>query len=89
MIDELATRLNGGRLITDRDVIDAYRRDHAHLVEPGAPLAVLLADTAQDVSVALAWAHEHGIPVVPRGAGTGLSGGATATDGCLVLSTAR
>ncbi|HEY8621284.1 MAG TPA: FAD-linked oxidase C-terminal domain-containing protein [Dermatophilaceae bacterium] len=89
MIDELTTRLNSGRLITDPDVVDAYRRDHAHLVEPGVPLAVLLADTVEDVSVALAWAYEHGIPVVPRGAGTGLSGGATATDGCLVLSTAR
>ena len=87
--DELAARLAGGRLITDPDVVDAYRRDQADLVEPGVPLAVLLADTVQDVSVALAWANEHGIPVVPRGAGTGLSGGATATDGCLVLSTAR
>jgi glycolate oxidase len=89
VIDELATRLAGARLITDPDVIDAYRRDHAHLVEPGAPLAVLLAETVEDVSVALTWASEHGIPVVPRGSGTGLSGGATATDGCLILSTAR
>jgi glycolate oxidase len=89
LIDELATKLDGGRLITDPAVVDSYRRDHAHLAEPGTPLAVLLADTVQDVSVALAWAHGHGIPVVPRGSGTGLSGGATATDGCLVLSTAR
>jgi len=89
VIDQLATRLAGGRLITDPDVIDAYRRDHAHLVDPGVPLAVLLADTVKDVSVALTWASEHGIPVVPRGSGTGLSGGATATDGCLILSTAR
>lgn len=89
LVEELATRLTGGRLITDPDVVDAYRRDHADLVEPGVPLAVLMADTVQDVSAALAWANEHGIPVVPRGAGTGLSGGATATDGCLVLSTAR
>ena len=89
VIDELASRLSGGRLITDRGVVDAYRRDQAHLVEPGAPLAVLLAETVRDVSVALAWAHEHGIPVVPRGAGSGLAGGATATEGCLVLSTER
>jgi len=89
VIDELASNLSSGQLITDPEVIDAYRRDHAHLVKPGAPLAVLLAETVQDVSVALAWAHEHGIPVVPRGAGTGLAGGATATDGCLVLSTER
>ena len=89
VIDELASKLTGGRLITDPDVVDGYRRDHADLVKPGAPLAVLLAESVQDVSVALAWAHEHGIPVVPRGAGTGLAGGATATDGCLILSTER
>jgi len=89
LTDELATRLAGGRLITDPDIVEAYRRDQAHIVSAGAPLAVLLADTADDVSVALAWAQQRGIPVVPRGAGTGLSGGATATEGCLVLSTAR
>jgi len=87
VIDELASKLRGGRLVTDPGLVDAYRRDHAHLVEPGAPLAVLLARSVQDVSVGLGWAHGHGIPVVPRGAGTGLAGGATATDGCLVLST--
>ena len=89
VVDQLTTKLAGGRLITDPDVVDAYRRDHADLVEPGVPLAVLLADTVEDVSAALTWAHQHGIPVVPRGSGTGLSGGATATDGCLILSTAR
>lgn len=89
VIQELAAKLASGRLITDPDVMDGYRRDHAHPVKPGAPLAVLLAESVQDVSVALVWAHAHGIPVVPRGAGTGLAGGATATDGCLILSTER
>ena len=88
-IEQLAARLQGGRLITDPDVVEAYRRDEAHLVEPGAPLGVLLADSTQDVSTALAWASEHDVPVVPRGSGSGLAGGATAVDGCLVLSLAR
>jgi glycolate oxidase len=35
------------------------------------------------------WATAHRVPVVPRGAGTGLSGGATALDGGIVLSTER
>jgi glycolate oxidase len=42
-----------------------------------------------DVRAALAWASANRVPVVPRGAGTGLSGGANAIDGCLVLSAER
>jgi glycolate oxidase len=41
------------------------------------------------VSGTLRWASENAVPVVPRGAGTGLSGGANAIDGCLVLSLER
>jgi glycolate oxidase len=85
-IDQLSRALPDGRVVTDADVVDAYRRDEADLVEPGTPLAVVLARDAADVQTTMRWATEHCIPVVPRGAGTGLSGGATATDGCLVLS---
>jgi glycolate oxidase len=88
-LDELVDRLPAGRLVTDPDVVEAYRRDQAHLVAAGAPLAVLLASSAADVSVALAWADRHGVPVVPRGSGTGLAGGAAAVDGGLVISLAR
>src|SRR5690606_21550818 len=41
------------------------------------------------VQAALRWAGAHGVPVVPRGAGTGLAGGAIAGSGELVVSTAR
>jgi glycolate oxidase len=88
-VDELRALLPDAHLITDPDVMDAYRRDEAHLVAPGDPLAVLLARSTEEVSAALRWANEHEVPVVPRGAGTGLAGGATAVDGCLVLSLAR
>ena len=88
-LDDLARRLGGSRLVTDPDVMEAYRRDHAHTVPPGQPAAVLLAETTADVASALAWAGEHQVAVVPRGGGTGLAGGATALDGCLVLSTER
>lgn len=88
-LEDLTTRLTTSRLLTDRDVMDAYRRDHAHLVAPGWPCAVLLADCVEDVAAALAWAYEHQVAVVPRGAGTGLAGAAAATEGCLVVSTAR
>ena len=88
-LDDLAGRLERSRLITDPDVMEAYRRDQADTVAAGRPAAVLLAETTGDVAAALAWAQEHRTTVVPRGAGTGLAGGAAAVDGCLVLSTER
>jgi glycolate oxidase len=88
-LDDLAGRLERSRLITDPDLMEAYRRDQADTVRAGRPVAVLLAETTGDVAAALAWAGQHQTAVVPRGAGTGLAGGATALDGCLVLSTER
>ncbi len=52
------------------------------------PYAVVLATGLDDVVSTMRWASAHGVPVVPRGAGTGLAGGATAIDGCVVLSLA-
>ncbi|MFE4417235.1 FAD-binding oxidoreductase [Streptomyces sp. NPDC056817] len=88
-IEELSAGLQGSRVVVDPESVEGYRRDEAHLVEPGRPLGVLLAESTDDVVEALRWATRHGIPVVPRGSGTGLAGGATAVDGCLVLSLAR
>ena len=60
------------------DALSAYRCP---------PLAVVLPRSTADVSAALRFCHDQGVPVVPRGAGTGLAGGATAIEGCLVIST--
>ena len=83
------TGLSAGALITDPQVIEGYRRDQAAIVGAGRPRAVVRAADVSDVSTALAWATAHQVPVVPRGAGTGLSGGANALDGCLVISLER
>jgi glycolate oxidase len=88
-IDELRAELPHGQLLTDVDVVEAYRRDEARLVEPGRPLGVVRAHDVGDVQTTLRWATRHRVPVVARGAGTGLSGGATAIDGCVVLSLAK
>ena len=53
------------------------------------PLAVVRASSTEDVQAAVRFAAAHGMAVVPRGAGSGLSGGASAVDGCLVVSTER
>jgi glycolate oxidase len=86
---ELRDAAPGARLITDPDQMESYRRDQTPVVTPGRPRAVLVASSTEHVGAALAWAQQHHVPVVPRGGGTSLAGGATATDGCLVLSTAR
>jgi glycolate oxidase len=89
LVDELRSAVPDAQVITDADVMDAYRRDLSPVTQPGAPLCVVVARSTADVSAALAWAQRHQIAVVPRGGGTGVAGGATASDGCLVLSTAR
>ena len=53
------------------------------------PLAVVRPTSTEQVQAVLRWASAHRIPVVPRGAGSGLSGGATAIDGGIVLSTEK
>ncbi len=50
---------------------------------------VLLCETTDEVSACMRAAHELGLPVVPRGSGTGLAGGAIPLDGSVVLSVAR
>jgi glycolate oxidase len=87
--DELIERLPADRIQTDRDVIDAYRQDRA--VFEGAGNAAVLVNprsTAEVVAVVEA-ANAADVPIVPRGAGTGLTGAANAIDGCVVLSLHR
>ncbi len=51
--------------------------------------AVALPGTAQEVAAVVEWCYAHDVPVVPRGGGTGLVGGAVATQGGVVLSLER
>jgi glycolate dehydrogenase FAD-linked subunit len=85
----LRDALPEGVVVTDPDRVERYRHDWTRLPDAGRPLAVVRAETAGHVQAAVRWAAEHRVPVVPRGAGTSLAGGATAVDGCLVLSTER
>jgi glycolate oxidase len=88
-LHDLIARLPDGAVLTDSDLLESYRQDWARDPDAGTPLAVVRATSTDDVAATLRFAHEHTIPVVPRGAGSGLSGGATAVDGGIVLSTER
>ena len=86
---KLAAQLPDGAVLTDPDLVEGYRRDWAKDPDAGRPLAVVRASCTADVQAVLRWASARRVPVVPRGAGSGLSGGATAVDGGLVLTTER
>jgi len=73
-------------LTSDPDITASYSRDQAPFASAAAPFAVLLAHSAAEISIAVKYANENSIPVVTRGAGSGLSGGANSTAGSLVIS---
>ena len=77
---------SGASLISDPDITASYSRDQAPFASAAAPFAVLLARSASEISIALKYANENSIPVVTRGAGSGLSGGANSTADSLVIS---
>jgi glycolate oxidase len=89
VIAALAAEVSPGALVTDPAVMDAYRRDRAATAPVGQPLAVIRAADVADVQAVMRVASRFGVPVVPRGAGTGLSGGSSAVDGGITVSTDR
>ena len=73
-------------LITDSEITLSYSKDQAPFAPHEAAAIVLLAKSTEEVAKAVAYANTHNIPVVPRGAGSGLSGGANANSASLVIS---
>ena len=86
---ELTARLPDGAVVTDPAITEGYRQDRACDPSAGKPLAVVRPRRTEEVQTVLRWATAHRVPVGPRGAGSGLSGGATALDDCIVLSTEK
>jgi glycolate oxidase len=86
-VDDIRSAIGRDRaVVTDPDILVGYRRDRAGLVSDGAPVAAVLPRCTSEVADVVGIAARHGVPIVPRGAGSGLAGGANAVDGCLVLS---
>ena len=88
-LQELVSELGEDVVVSDQDRMQKYRWDRANDPEAGTPLAVVRAGSTEDVQAAVRWAAANSVAVVPRGAGSGLSGGSSALEGCLVVSTER
>ncbi|HEX3264701.1 MAG TPA: FAD-linked oxidase C-terminal domain-containing protein [Candidatus Limnocylindrales bacterium] len=86
---DAAAALPSVRMLTDPDDREAYRLDETAYMEAGLPGAVALPESTADVSGLLRLASEHRVAVVPRGAGTGLSGGAAGIDGAVTIVLTR
>ena len=84
----LLTAVPGLLLKTDAADLEHYGRDWTRRWTP-APLAIALPSTVDQVQAVVRWAHAQGVAIVPSGGRTGLSGGAVAARGELVLSLER
>jgi glycolate dehydrogenase FAD-linked subunit len=82
----LARALGPSKVLTEPEACERYATDESE-AEGRAPDAVVLAESPQDILAALAVAREAEVPITPRSAGTGRTGGAVPVAGGIVLST--
>jgi len=88
LIEELRRIVGPTGVIADPVALMTYDADGC-VMDTGEPQVVALPTSAEQVSGVVRLAARYGVPIVPRGAGTGLAGGATAIGGGIVVSTAR
>src|SRR5918993_2635279 len=88
-LSQLISSLPAGVVVVEPATLENYRFDWSRDPSAGTPLAVVRPKDADQVQTVLRWASAQRVPVVPRGAGSGLSGGSTAVDAGVVLSMER
>jgi glycolate oxidase len=87
-LDELRALLGAAGVLASQAARFTYEAD-ALVLERHMPDVVVLPRTSDEVAAVVRWAHARGLAVTPRGAGTGLAGGATPERGGVVLSVNR
>ncbi len=85
---ELETLLGANAVVSSHADLMVYECD-AFVAAKNRPVAVAFPDTTEKVARAVKWANKHNVTVVPRGAGTGLAGGALPETNSLLISTSR
>ena len=86
LLTELQARLPEQRIKVDPDVVGAYSQDRAIFEGHGTATVLVTPHSTEEVVAAVLAAKAANAIIVPRGAGTGLTGAANAIDGCMVLS---
>jgi glycolate oxidase subunit GlcD len=84
----LTSRFGPRRSLTTKEALLAYECD-GFTIHRQPPLAVVVPETTEEVQDAVRICHKHRMPFLPRGAGTGLSGGATPGEPLIIIDTAR
>ena len=74
----------GDRVHTQAAELAAVARDSSHVI--GRPEALIYPETSEHVATAVRIARQHGVPIVPRGGGTSLTGATVPTRGGLVIA---
>lgn len=74
---------------TDPDIVAGYTHDQSRFTDSAPPAAVLAPSTTDEVAACMRAAHRNQVAVIPRGAGSGLSGAANASADSVVLSLHR
>ncbi|QEY60152.1 FAD-binding oxidoreductase [Pseudomonas sp. C27(2019)] len=85
LIEELKTLVDAGKVLTDADSLEAYGKDWTKHFAP-APSAIVFPKTIEQVQAIVRWANQHKVALVPSGGRTGLSAGAVAANGEVVVS---
>lgn len=88
MAQELGKILSPDRVRTGASYSRAYDCD-AYTVDRSAPAVIVLPESTSEVAAIVKWCVANSVPFTPRGAGTGLSGGAMPALGGVVVSTKR
>ena len=89
IVDELEAILAPGQLDLSEVSLRRYAIDQAPVIDFQLPLAVVFPESVADVQAVVKVCSGSGVAIVPRGAGTGVSGGAHATRNCIILSLER
>jgi glycolate oxidase len=89
VVDELETILAPGQVEVREAVLRRYAVDQAPIIDFQLPLAVVFPESVADVQAVVRACSDSAVALVPRGAGTGVSGGAHATRNCVILSLER
>jgi len=89
LVAAIRAALPGLRLLDDPVDREGFRNDETAYLQAGLPLAVAMPETTAEVATLVRLAAEHRVPIVPRGAGSGLSGGAAGIEGGLTIALTR